>query len=108
MKDFTAKKIRNVAFVGHAGSGKTSLAEALLHVAGASDRFGNIPDGTTVCDYDPEEIKRGFSLGSKVAPLMWKNTKINVLDTPGFLDFVGEVKQALRVADAALILVDGT
>ena len=84
-----------------------SLAEALLHVAGASDRFGNVPDGTTVCDYDPEEIKRGFSLASKVAPFMWKNTKINVLDTPGFLDFVGEVNQALRVADAALILVDG-
>ena len=101
------KRIRTLALLGHSGSGKTSLAEALLHVAGASDRFGNVPDGTTVCDYDPEEIKRGFSLASKVAPFMWKNTKINVLDTPGFLDFVGEVNQSLRVADAALILVDG-
>ena len=107
MQNIETKRIRNVALLGHSGSGKTSLAEALLHVAGASDRFGNIPDGTTVCDYDPEEIKRGFSLASKVAPFMWKNTKINVLDTPGFLDFVGEVKQSLRVADAALILVDG-
>ena len=107
MQNIETKRIRNVALLGHSGSGKTSLAEALLHVAGASDRFGNVPDGTTVCDYDPEEIKRGFSLASKVAPFMWKNTKINILDTPGFLDFVGEVKQSLRVADAALILVDG-
>ena len=107
MQNIETKRIRNVALLGHSGSGKTSLVEALLHVAGASDRFGNITDGTTVCDYDPEEIKRGFSLASKVAPFMWKNTKINVLDTPGFLDFVGEVHQALRVADAALILVDG-
>ena len=107
MQNIETKRIRNVALLGHSGSGKTSLVEALLHVTGASDRFGNITDGTTVCDYDPEEIKRGFSLASKVAPFMWKNTKINVLDTPGFLDFVGEVKQALRVADAALILVDG-
>lgn len=107
MQNIETKRIRNVALLGHSGSGKTSLVEALLHVAGASDRFGNITDGTTVCDYDPEEIKRGFSLASKVAPFMWKNTKVNVLDTPGFLDFVGEVNQALRVADAALILVDG-
>ncbi len=107
MQNIETKRIRNLALLGHSGSGKTSLAEAMLHIAGASDRFGNVTDGTTVCDYDPEEIKRGFSLASKVAPFMWKNTKINVLDTPGFLDFVGEVKQALRVADAALILVDG-
>ena len=107
MQNIETKRIRTLALLGHSGSGKTSLAEALLHVAGASDRFGNVPDGTTVCDYDPEEIKRGFSLASKVAPFMWKNTKINVLDTPGFLDFVGEVNQSLRVADAALILVDG-
>ena len=107
MQNIETKRLRTLALLGHSGSGKTSLAEAMLHIAGASDRFGSVPDGTTVCDYDPEEIKRGFSLASKVAPFMWKNTKINVLDTPGFLDFVGEVKQALRVADAALILVDG-
>ena len=107
MQNIETKKIRNVALLGHSGSGKTSIAEAMLYVAGASDRLGNITDGTTVCDYDAEEIKRGFSLSSTVAPVMWKGTKINIIDTPGFLDFSGEVKQALRVADSALILVDG-
>ena len=107
MQNIETKKIRNVALLGHSGSGKTSIAEAMLYVAGGSDRLGNITDGTTVCDYDPEEIKRGFSLSSTVAPVMWKGTKINIIDTPGFLDFSGEVKQALRVADSALIVVDG-
>ena len=107
MQNIETKKIRNVALLGHSGSGKTSIAEAMLYVAGGADRLGNITDGTTVCDYDPEEIKRGFSLSSTVAPVMWKGTKINIIDTPGFLDFSGEVKQALRVADSALIVVDG-
>ena len=107
MQNIETKKIRNVALLGHSGSGKTSLAEAMLYVAGGTDRLGNITDGTTVCDFEAEEIKRGFSLSSTVAPLMWKGTKVNILDTPGFLDFSGEVKQALRVADSALILVDG-
>ena len=107
MQNIETKKIRNVALLGHSGSGKTSIAEAMLYVAGASDRLGNITDGTTVCDYEAEEIKRGFSLSSTVAPLMWKGTKVNVMDTPGFLDFSGEVKQALRVADSAIIVVDG-
>lgn len=103
---FTTKEIRNVAFLGHGGSGKTSLAEAMLFASGSSDRIGKITDGNTVCDYDAEEIKRKFSISLATAPLTWKNIKINLLDTPGFLDFVGEVNEALRVADAAVITVD--
>ena len=101
------KKIRNVALLGHGGSGKTSLVEAMLYITGAIDRLGKITDGNTVSDYDAEETKRGFSLSTSVMNTTWKDCKINVLDTPGYLDFVGEVNQALRVADSAVILVDG-
>ena len=101
------KKIRNVALLGHGGSGKTSLAEAMLYITGATDRLGKIADGNTVSDYDAEETKRGFSLSTSLLNMTWKDCKINVLDTPGYLDFVGEVNQALRVADSAVILVDG-
>ncbi len=107
MNKFTTAQIRNVCLLGHGGSGKTSLAEAMLYLAKATDRLGKTPDGNTVCDFDAEEIKRGFSIQSAVAPMVWKDVKINVLDTPGYLDFVGEVKQSIRVADAALIVVDG-
>lgn len=98
--------IRNVALLGHGGSGKTSAAEAMLYLTGSIDRLGKTTDGNTVCDYDAEEVKRGFSLSTSIAPVMWKNTKINMLDTPGYLDFVGEVLQALRVAGCAVINVD--
>lgn len=98
--------IRNVALLGHGGSGKTSIAEAMLYITGGTDRLGRTPDGNTVCDYDAEEIKRGFSLSTSIAPVMWKDIKINILDTPGYLDFVGEVLQALRVAGCAVIAVD--
>ena len=101
------KKIRNVALLGHGGSGKTSLAEAMLYITGSTDRLGKIADGNTVSDYDAEETKRGFSLSTSLLNMTWKDCKINVLDTPGYLDFVGEVNQALRVADSAVILVDG-
>ncbi len=101
------KKIRNVALLGHGGSGKTSLAEAMLYITGGTDRLGKISDGNTVSDYDAEEIKRGFSLSASLLNMTWKDCKINVLDTPGYLDFVGETCQALRVADSAIILVDG-
>ena len=101
------KKIRNVALLGHGGSGKTSLAEAMLYITGATDRLGKVADGNTVSDYDAEEAKRGFSLSTSLLNMTWKDCKINVLDTPGYLDFVGEVSQALRVADSAVILVDG-
>ena len=107
MAKIPTDKIRNVALLGHGGSGKTSLAEAMLYISGGTDRLGITTDGNTVCDYDPEEQKRGFSISASVAPVMWNGNKINVLDTPGYLDFVGEVKQALRVAGLAVITVDG-
>ena len=107
MANLTTKSIRNVALLGHGGSGKTTLAEAMLYGSGTIDRFGRTPDGTTICDYDTEEIRRGFSLSLATANLMWKDIKINVLDTPGYLDFSGEVLQGVRVADAAVITIDG-
>ncbi len=106
MANLTTKAIRNVALLGHGGSGKTTLAEAMLYGAGATDRFGRTPDGTTVCDYDTEEIRRGFSLSLATANLEWNDIKINLLDTPGYLDFPGEVLEGVRVADAAVICVD--
>ena len=98
-------KIRNVALLSHSGSGKTSLAEAMLFDAGAISRMGNVADGTTTSDYDPDEIKHKISINLTILPLNWKNTKINLIDTPGYPDFVGEVKSALRVSEAAVILV---
>ncbi len=106
MATFTTKQVRNVALLGHGGSGKTSLAEAMLYLAKATDRLGKPADGNTVCDYDPEEIRRGFSINLSLANLVWKGTKINIIDTPGFLDFQGEVQAALRVCGSALFTVD--
>ena len=108
MADFNTKQIRNLALLGHSGCGKTSLAEAMLYVTKSIDRLGNTTQGNTTCDYDPEAKARGFSLAATPAYMTWKDTKINVIDTPGFLDFTGEVRQAVRVADAAVICVDGT
>ncbi len=107
MATFNTKQIRNLALLGHGGSGKTSLVEAMLFATGATERLGSVGQGNTVCDYDAEEKARGFTLSATPAFMSWKDTKINVLDTPGFLDFSGEVKQAVRVADAAVICVDG-
>ncbi len=107
MAKFETKNIRNVALLGHGGSGKTSLAEAMLYITGGTDRLGNVTAGNTVCDYDAEEVARHFSISASVAPVVWKDVKINIIDTPGYLDFSGEVQQALRVADAAVIVVDG-
>lgn len=107
MAEFNTKQIRNLALLGHGGCGKTSVAEAMLYVTGAIDRLGNTAQGNTTCDYDPEARARGFSLAATPAFMTWKDTRINVLDTPGFLDFTGEVRQAVRVADAAVICVDG-
>lgn len=106
MGKVTTNQIRNICLLGHGGSGKTSLAESMLFLAKASDRLGNVPDGNTVCDFEPEEIKRQFSISSAVANCTWKDCKINIIDTPGFFDFVGEVLTGLRVADSAIITVD--
>ena len=107
MEKVFTKSIRNVALLGHSGGGKTSLAESMLYISRVTDRLGNVADGNTVCDYDPEEIKRGYSVSAAMAPMLWNGTKINILDTPGFFDFEAEVRQCVRVADAAIIVVDG-
>ena len=98
-------KIRNIALLSHSGSGKTSLAEAMLFDSGAISRMGNVADGTTASDFDPDEIKHRISLNLTILPAAWKNNKINIIDTPGYPDFVGEVKSALRVCESAVIVV---
>jgi len=106
MKEYQTAQLRNIALLSHGSAGKTSLAEALLLNTGAINRLGNVNEGTTVSDYDEEEIRRHISLSTSVIPCEWDGYKVNVLDTPGYLDFVGEVKGAVRVADGALILLD--
>ena len=101
---YSVQNIRNVCLLGHSGSGKTALAESLIYITGAIDRMGRVADGNTVCDYDPEEVKRQISISTAVAPLEYKGCRINVLDTPGAFDFSGEVMEALRAADAAVIV----
>lgn len=107
MKMVDSTAIRNIVLMGHAGSGKTTLTEAMLFQAGASDRFGRVEDGNTVCDYDPEEIRRRVSVSCAIAPLEWKGVKVNLLDTPGLFDFEGEALQGLFASDCALITVSG-
>ncbi len=107
MATITTSNVRNVCLLGHGGCGKTSIAEAMLFEAKDIDRMGKPTDGNTVCDYDPEEVARGYSISTAIASVMWKNTKINVIDAPGYLDFAGEAMEAIRVADAAVIVVDG-
>ncbi len=102
---YTANAIRNICLLGHSGSGKSALAESLLYMTGAIDRMGKNADGNTVCDYDPEEIRRNISISTSVVPLEYKNAKINVLDTPGAFDFSGAVMEALRAADAAILVI---
>ncbi len=104
MKKYKVEQIRNVVFLGHGGCGKTMLAEAMLFSTKAIDRFGKVDDGTAAMDYDPEEIKRKISISTAVAPLEYRDHKVNLLDTPGFFDFVGEVKGAIRATDAACIV----
>ena len=107
MKQYPAKNIINIALAGHSGSGKTSIAEAMLYLSGATDRRGKVSDGNTVCDYDPEEIRRKASVSAAVAPLEWKNHKINLIDAPGLFDFEGGLCEAVRAADSVLIAVSG-
>ncbi len=107
MKQYQAKDIINLAMAGHSGVGKTSLAEAMLFLAGVTDRRGKVADGNTVCDYDAEEIRRKASISAAMAPFEWKNKKINLLDAPGLFDFEGGMCEAMRAADTAVIVVSG-
>ena len=106
MKEYTTEFLRNVALVSHGGAGKTMLAEAFLHATGATTRLGKVEDGTTVSDYDEEEHRRTISIYSSVIPIEHRDHKINIIDAPGYTDFVGEMISALSVADSAIILVD--
>jgi elongation factor G len=106
MKEYTTEAIRNIALVSHSGAGKTMLAEAFLHATGVTTRLGKIEDGTTAADFEEEEVRRGLSLSTAILPVEYKNCKLNILDTPGYTDFIGEVISALRVADSAVVLVD--
>jgi elongation factor G len=106
MKEYTTENLRNVVLLGHGSSGKTSLAEAMLYASGAINRLGRVEDGTTTADFDEEEIRRRISLSLAVIPVEWERCKVNVIDTPGYTDFVGEVISAARVADLAVIVLD--
>lgn len=105
MQTYKYEKIRNVAILGHGGCGKTTLVEAMAYTTGITKRLGRVEDGTTISDYDKEEQKRLFSISTTVVPILWEETKINFLDTPGYFDFVGEVEEAISVADAAVIVI---
>lgn len=107
MNVYTTDKIRNVVLLGHGGCGKTSLAEAMAYLSGITSRMGKVADGNTVSDFDKEEQKRKISIGTTMIPMEWGDCKINILDTPGFFDFAGEVEEAISVADAAIIVVSG-
>ena len=105
MKDYGTDQIRNIAFAGHGGSGKTSLSEILLFTAGETNRIGSINEGNTVSDYTHNEIEKKISISTSLLHLEWNNTKINILDTPGYSDFVGDVKSAFKVADTAVLFL---
>ena len=107
MKVYTTDRIRNVVILGHGGSGKTSLVEAMAYLSGVTSRMGSVSEGNTVSDYDIEEIKRKFSINTTVMPIIWGDIKVNVLDTPGYFDFVGEAEEAAAAADAAVIVING-
>src|SRR5208283_5050595 len=105
MQSIDSASIRNVVLLGHSGAGKTSLAEAMLFDAGTINRLGRVDEGTTVSDYEPDEIKHKISLNLSLVPLNWTNKKLNIIDVPGYFDFVGEVKAGIKVAEGALIVI---
>ncbi|MBP5623690.1 MAG: GTP-binding protein, partial [Lachnospiraceae bacterium] len=107
MNVYITDKIRNVVLLGHGGCGKTSLAEAMAYLAGLTSRMGKVDDGNTISDFGKEEQKRKFSINTSLISLEWDGVKINLLDTPGYFDFVGEVEEAVAAADAAIIVVSG-
>lgn len=105
MKEYGIKQLRNVGLISHGGAGKTTLTEALLFNSGATERLGRVDDGSSVIDYDPDEIKRKITINASLAPCQWQGNKINIIDTPGYADFVGDVKGSLRVVDGAIVVV---
>ena len=105
MEQYGLDKIRNIVLLSHSGAGKTSLAEAILFTSGAISRLGKVDDGTTTSDYDPDEIKRKISLSLALLPCQWKGTKVNLIDTPGYADFVSEVRSAMRVSEGAVVVI---
>ena len=105
MAEYLTKDLRNIALMGHGSEGKTTLAEAMLFAAGNIDRQGKVEDGSTTTDYDPEETKRGISISAAMAPVEWKNVKINLIDVPGYFDFIGESIGPMRVANTVGIVV---
>ena len=107
MKVYNTDKIRNVVLLGHGGAGKTSLLEAMAYLSGITTRLGNVADGNTLSDYDKEEQNRKFSISTSVAPVIRGDVKINILDAPGYFDFVGEAEEAAAAADAAIIVING-
>lgn len=107
MKVYTTDRIRNVVILGHGGAGKTSLTEAMAYLSGITSRMGSVAEGNTVSDFDKEETKRKFSINTSIVPIIWGDIKVNILDTPGYFDFVGEAEEAAAAADAAIIVVNG-
>ena len=105
MRDYLAHEVRNVTVLGHSGAGKTAVLEAMLHFTKATDRFGKTSEGSSIIDYDAEEIRRGLSVYTSIVPIEWKETKINFIDTPGYLDFVGEMESGSAAGDNVLIVV---
>ena len=107
MNVYTTDKVRNVVLLGHGGAGKTSLVESMAYLAGITSRMGRVEDGNTVSDFGKEEQKRKISISTTVVPIEWEGVKINILDTPGYFDFIGEVEEGISAADAAIIVVSG-
>jgi|TARA_B110000263_G_scaffold219799_1_gene207252 elongation factor G len=105
MAKFDSERLRNVVLLSHGGAGKTTISEAMLFAADGTSRLGKIDDGTTISDYEPEEHKRAGSIQTSIVPCEWRKHKINVIDTPGYADFRGEVVSGIRVAEGAIIVV---
>ena len=105
MKEYSTEKIRNIVLLGHGGTGKTSFAEAALFVSGAITRLGKVEEGTTASDFEPDEVKRKVSINASLLPVEWKDRKINLIDSPGYADFIGDAYSGLAAADTAVIVV---
>ena len=106
MRDYQSFEVRNVSVIGHSGAGKTSVLEAMLYYTKATDRFGKTTEGSSMIDFDTEEIRRGLSVYTTIVPIEWEDSKINFIDTPGYLDFVGEKQGGFAVGDSSLIVVN--